>query len=102
MPLVSSLAHTTETELNELCLTAAWERSGLGALPAGDGAVAKLRLAMMAQLPELQTKIIHAFENDLDPCQRGRLSEELSRTGIDGQHSSFDHAAEKGFGPAFL
>jgi len=62
MPVVQRLAHTTPTALLEEYLHFSWGSSGLGPSPAGDGALALMRLLVQAQEPPKQQLLRLAFD----------------------------------------
>lgn len=90
----------SETEVYEQYLVARWQdKPNLGPKPDGLDGIAKMRLVLMAQGDS--ERILEAFDS-LPPSAAAMLTEELVRTGCDGQAFSCDVADVQGRGPAFL
>jgi len=98
----------SETTVSENYLRWRWEmhKPSLGPPPSGVGAIAKMRLVIMAQG---NSKMILDSFNKLSDADRRTLSEELARTGCEGQRYKTDALADmRGpailiyYGPAFL
>lgn len=97
MPFLGRLAEQQETEVVESYLEARFKQTFPDApLPEGDGAIAILRLAVMAQRGA--EFAVQAF-SEAPFSVRRVLSEEMALTGIDGQ--MFRRSSACG-GPAFL
>mmetsp|Transcript_68025 Transcript_68025/g.106354 ORF Transcript_68025/g.106354 Transcript_68025/m.106354 type:complete len:951 (+) Transcript_68025:74-2926(+) len=86
---VEKIALKTETEVMEEYLKMRWEEHSpsLGRFPTGDDAIAKMRLACMAQVSSM--KILAGFE-ELVLDDKEILSAEMARTGCLGQLYSSD------------
>eukprot|EP00401_Gymnodinium_catenatum_P024772 CAMPEP_0117580604 /NCGR_PEP_ID=MMETSP0784-20121206/65310_1 /TAXON_ID=39447 /ORGANISM="" /LENGTH=888 /DNA_ID=CAMNT_0005380715 /DNA_START=29 /DNA_END=2696 /DNA_ORIENTATION=- len=102
---VQRIAEQTEAEVMEEYLIMRWNEFDppLGPQPRGDFAIAKMRLACMAQ--QNATRVVAAFSN-LCEADREALCTELSRTGCIGQSFSRSlvplEVVEKLQGPALL
>jgi len=102
---VETVAVNTETETMERYLKERWaaHEPSLGPVPSGDGAVARMRLACMAQTNA--ARILEAFES-IDEGYRDILSREMARSGCRDQAYSSDIAPadvrDQPAGPAFL
>lgn len=90
----------SETQVYENYLRWRWEthKPPLGDVPQGVGAIAKIRLVVMAQ--GNSKLLLDAFQS-LPEADKRVLNEELARTGCEGQHYELD-ALRDGRGPAFL
>jgi len=99
-PFVQHLSTKTETQVFEDYLQWRWSthEPALGPAPRGEGAIARLRLSIMAQ--GCHEAFLEAYE-ELMPEVRQTLDTELARTGISGQAYDTDSADAQG-GPAFL
>ena len=102
IPFLQKLASASETEVVEDYLVARWQRAGAGPLPRGPSAIARLRLAVMAQGGGTDDAFLQ-----LPPADQLVLTDELARTGCAGQTFS-QHAVHGGpavlvyYGPALL
>eukprot|EP00928_Gymnodinium_smaydae_P017751 TRINITY_DN16786_c1_g3_i1.p1 TRINITY_DN16786_c1_g3~~TRINITY_DN16786_c1_g3_i1.p1 ORF type:complete len:1262 (+),score=301.23 TRINITY_DN16786_c1_g3_i1:140-3925(+) len=99
-PQVSELSQKTETRTLEDYLAWRWEQvePSLGPVPTGEGSVAMLRLASMAQG---NVKILVDAFSVLPDAGRTLLSRELAMTGIANQ-AFRNEVVPEGSGPAFL
>jgi len=102
---VERIATQSETAIMEEYLKTRWVEAvpAMGPLPAGDSAIAKMRLLCAAQMNA--PKVLRDFEN-LSDDDKAMLSLEMSRTGCAGQHFSPGlvpkEASANLAGPAFL
>ncbi|CAE7153701.1 MAP3K3, partial [Symbiodinium necroappetens] len=98
-PVVWQLGPKTETEVYEDYLLWRWSQLGLsGAAPTGTGAVAQIRLAMMAQGDSAE--VVKQFHR-LSPSDLTVLSSELALTGCTSQKFRMESTMESR-GPALL
>lgn len=97
---VTFLSTKTETEVMEDYLRWRWAMAEppLGTMPQGEGAIAAMRLVVMAQ--GHSHKVLNAFRS-LPDSERKVLSEELTRTARRGQRFELGAELDAG-GPAFL
>ena len=72
-----------------------------GPAPRGEDAIAVLRLVLQAQTPEKQDAILEAWR-ELSFADRSMLTDEMARSGIEGQIFDRGPAFKQVFGPAFL
>jgi len=102
---VERIATETETQVMEDYLKIRWQEHepSLGPLPTGDSAIAKMRLACMAQMNA--NAVIKAFDS-LSEEDKEMLNLEMSRTGCVGQSYSANlvpkEVVARCEGPAFL
>jgi len=98
---VPKLAIATETAVFEEYLSWRWgtHEPSLGPLPHGSGSIAKLRLVVMAQLPDRGRAVLDALDA-LTLKDRAVLEQELARTGCSSQSYRCDPVDEAG--PCFL
>jgi len=102
---VERIATQSETQVMEEYLKVRWEEHEpkLGPQPMGDSAIAKMRLACMAQMNA--NVVLPAFDS-LSEEDKDVLNVEMSRTGCAGQSYSEDLVPKEAFsrceGPAFL
>mmetsp|Transcript_93313 Transcript_93313/g.194722 ORF Transcript_93313/g.194722 Transcript_93313/m.194722 type:complete len:1242 (+) Transcript_93313:93-3818(+) len=99
-PFVQHLSTKSETQVYEDYLGWRWRMNDppMGMPPAGEGAVAKMRLTVMAQ--GHSSEYLEAYE-EMEPEVRQVLDAELAQTGLQGQAYDGD-AVEMTGGPAFL
>jgi len=104
--VINELAIKSETTVMEEYLVRTWaEQSHLGALgglaPRGEDAVALMRLSLQAQTPDKQEAVLHAW-SELSFADRSMLTDEMARSGIEGQIFDRGPAFKQVFGPTFL
>ena len=99
--LVGKLVDQSETAIFEEFLVRTWEeaRNGLGPLPRGASAIAKMRLITQVQHLPLQQRTIAAF-SELPPADQEVLGFEMGLTGCRDQNYAI-HTQVQG-GPVFL
>ena len=101
--VLNELAYKSETQVLEDYLEQQWrENEGeLGPEPAGDGAIALMRLVVQAQIADKQKAMVSAFAA-LKEEDRQILCDEMARTGAEGQKYARTPQNHKVGGPAFL
>mmetsp|Transcript_58618 Transcript_58618/g.96766 ORF Transcript_58618/g.96766 Transcript_58618/m.96766 type:complete len:993 (-) Transcript_58618:255-3233(-) len=99
--VLNELAVKSETHVMEDYLVRTWcEQQPLMAFP-GKDAIALMRLSLQAQTPERQAALFQAW-GELSHIDRSTLSNEMARTGIEGQVFEHGPAFKQVEGPSFL
>ena len=100
--VLNELAIKTETQVMEEYLCRTWAEAHPEKLvPRGEDSVAIMRLSLQAQTPDKQAAIVDAWSH-LSFTDRTMLTDEMSRSGIEGQVFDRGPRFKEVFGPTLL